>query len=63
VKYSHPEAVKFDIGIYFESNGHGTIVFKQEVLDSIDSILEKGGDQLEDKDLKTNLTLFKTFLN
>jgi len=31
VKYSHPEALKFDIGIYFESNGHGTIVFKKKL--------------------------------
>ncbi|KAF0987390.1 hypothetical protein HZS_3500, partial [Henneguya salminicola] len=27
VKYLHAEAVKFDIGIYFEANGHGTALF------------------------------------
>ena len=26
VKNLHHEALKFDIGIYFESNGHGTIL-------------------------------------
>lgn len=25
VKNCHPEAVKFDIGVYFEANGHGSI--------------------------------------
>jgi len=32
VKYVHAEAVKFDVGVYFESNGHGTVVFSQELL-------------------------------
>lgn len=44
VKYLHEEAVKkYDIGIYFEANGHGTIVFSdrfyqiiEEKLNSLD---------------------------
>lgn len=27
VKYLHKEAVKYDVGLYFEANGHGTIHF------------------------------------
>jgi len=27
VKYLHPAAIKFDIGVYFEANGHGTVLF------------------------------------
>jgi phosphoacetylglucosamine mutase len=27
VKYVHHEAVKYDLGIYFEANGHGTVIF------------------------------------
>ncbi|OUC39683.1 ATPase, AAA family [Trichinella nativa] len=27
VKHLHKEAKKFDIGIYFEANGHGTVIF------------------------------------
>eukprot|EP00879_Flechtneria_rotunda_P020590 GHRR01021665.1.p1 GENE.GHRR01021665.1~~GHRR01021665.1.p1 ORF type:complete len:503 (+),score=168.16 GHRR01021665.1:54-1562(+) len=32
VKYLHHEAKLFDIGIYFESNGHGTVLFKPSLL-------------------------------
>lgn len=30
VKHLHHEAEKFDIGVYFEANGHGTVVFSPE---------------------------------
>ncbi|GFS55480.1 phosphoacetylglucosamine mutase [Nephila pilipes] len=30
VKYLHHEALKYDMGIYFEANGHGTIVFSED---------------------------------
>lgn len=30
VKHLHKEAERFDIGIYFESNGHGTVLYKEE---------------------------------
>lgn len=29
VKYLHEKATEFDIGIYFEANGHGTILFSE----------------------------------
>ncbi|KAG6194459.1 hypothetical protein E4U10_002894 [Claviceps purpurea] len=32
VKYLHRAASQFDVGIYFEANGHGTIVFSHEAL-------------------------------
>lgn len=32
VKYLHEEAVKFDVGIYFEANGHGTVLFSNSLL-------------------------------
>jgi len=47
VKFSHPEALKFDIGIYFESNGHGTIVFKDKVMDELNLYLK---DKKENED-------------
>ena len=25
VKYLHHEALKYDVGVYFEANGHGTV--------------------------------------
>jgi phosphoacetylglucosamine mutase len=29
VKHLHHRAVEFDVGVYFESNGHGTVVFSR----------------------------------
>ena len=31
VKHLHPVAKKFDVGIYFEANGHGTILFSDRL--------------------------------
>lgn len=33
VENLHREAKKFDIGVYFEANGHGTILFNEKYLD------------------------------
>lgn len=30
VKHLHHKAVEYDIGIYFEANGHGTVVFSDK---------------------------------
>ena len=32
VKYLHEAAKQFDIGIYFEANGHGTVLFSPDLL-------------------------------
>lgn len=32
VKYLHKKAAEYDIGIYFEANGHGTILFSEDFL-------------------------------
>ncbi|CAM9771735.1 unnamed protein product [Ascophyllum nodosum] len=32
VKFVHHEAEKYDIGVYFEANGHGTVLFKDRVM-------------------------------
>lgn len=32
VKYLHEKASEYDIGIYFEANGHGTILFSDRIL-------------------------------
>lgn len=31
VKHLHHEALKYDIGVYFEANGHGTVLFSQQL--------------------------------
>lgn len=35
VKYLHERAEEFDIGIYFEANGHGTILFNSNAIEII----------------------------
>ncbi|XP_031847021.1 phosphoglucomutase 3-like protein nst [Nomia melanderi] len=35
VKHLHNEALKFDIGVYFEANGHGTVLFKDNVIETL----------------------------
>jgi phosphoacetylglucosamine mutase len=35
VKYCHHKALDYDIGIYFEANGHGTILYKDHVIDRL----------------------------
>lgn len=38
VKHLHHEAKKYDIAVYFESNGHGTVLFKAEFIDKLKQI-------------------------
>lgn len=35
VKHLHHKALEFDIGIYFEANGHGTVIFKDSATELI----------------------------
>lgn len=35
VKHLHKKALEFDIGIYFEANGHGTVIFKDTAKEAI----------------------------
>lgn len=32
VKHLHHAAEEFDIGVYFEANGHGTVLFSREII-------------------------------
>lgn len=41
VKYLHHEAKVFDIGVYFESNGHGTVLFKPALLQRLQDMDEQ----------------------
>lgn len=35
VKFLHHRATEFDIGIYFEANGHGTVIFSNKARKAI----------------------------
>jgi phosphoacetylglucosamine mutase len=37
VKFVHHKALDFDVGVYFEANGHGTVLFSQEITKVIEA--------------------------
>ncbi len=43
VKHLHHEAGKFDIGVYFEANGHGTVVFSDRAVETFSKACENDG--------------------
>lgn len=38
VKYLHKKALEYDIGVYFEANGHGTVLFNDEFVSRLESL-------------------------
>lgn len=40
VKHLHKRAAEFDIGVYFEANGHGTVTFKDTAKETIGRLAE-----------------------
>uniref|UniRef100_A0A8C4N9Z4 Phosphoacetylglucosamine mutase n=1 Tax=Eptatretus burgeri TaxID=7764 RepID=A0A8C4N9Z4_EPTBU len=40
VKYLHTKAKECDIGVYFEANGHGTVLFGKRVLDKVAEVMQ-----------------------
>ncbi|XP_062189841.1 phosphoacetylglucosamine mutase isoform X2 [Phragmites australis] len=38
VKYLHKKALEYDIGIYFEANGHGTVLFSEDFIAQLESL-------------------------
>lgn len=44
VKHLHHKAAEYDIGIYFEANGHGTVLFKEEFLQWLRKMYSPGMD-------------------
>ena len=47
VKYLHHAATKFDVGVYFEANGHGTIIFSDLALKRINKYEPQSPAQAE----------------
>ncbi|ORY14828.1 hypothetical protein BCR34DRAFT_478937 [Clohesyomyces aquaticus] len=50
VKYLHHEAEGMDIGVYFEANGHGTVVFSPDTLKTIAAYEPRSPGQKESLD-------------
>lgn len=45
VKHLHHAALRYDIGVYFEANGHGTVLFSDEVLETLKNAEPESPDQ------------------
>lgn len=45
VKHCHHMALNYDLGVYFEANGHGTLLFSQKAIDRMQSIANTGGGE------------------
>ena len=41
VKHLHHAALDFDIGVYFEANGHGTVIFSESATNKIKKATER----------------------
>ena len=46
VKHLHHEAEKYDVGVYFEANGHGTVIFSSKAQNLIRTNSTAAGTQL-----------------
>ena len=53
VKHLHHKALEYDIGVYFEANGHGTVIFSQAAKDLISYTLNDD-DSTDDQKLASN---------
>lgn len=47
VKYLHKKALEYDIGIYFEANGHGTVVFSENFISQLESLSKELSSQAD----------------
>lgn len=43
MKHLHHRALEYDVGVYFESNGHGTVLFSERALETFRMASEDQG--------------------
>lgn len=56
MKHLHHQAEAFDIGVYFEANGHGTVIFSERALASFKNRAGKSSKQVWAMDLLYSLS-------
>ena len=44
MKFVHHKATEYDVGVYFEANGHGTVLFSQKALDMFKQVKSEAAD-------------------
>lgn len=60
VKHLHHKASEYDVGIYFEANGHGTLLFNNAVVEMIKNEFSVQTDKYV---LLKNIFIFIRFTN
>lgn len=60
MKHLHHKATEFDIGVYFEANGHGTVVFSDKARQSIGNAATNNSLLLTDYQVSAARKLFHT---
>ncbi|KAG2383514.1 hypothetical protein C9374_004185 [Naegleria lovaniensis] len=64
VKYLHHKAKDLDVGVYFEANGHGTVVFSDKAKKAIDDLYNKSKhENSEISEAISNLHAFTNLIN
>ena len=63
VKHLHHKAVEYDIGVYFEANGHGTVVFSDQALETFTKAAEDGRLSEEEKEAGRQLLALSRLIN
>ncbi|AET38532.1 phosphoacetylglucosamine mutase PCM1 Ecym_3014 [Eremothecium cymbalariae DBVPG len=64
VKYLHRKAVEnYDVGIYFEANGHGTVIFSENFNNTVSKRLKEGSLSAESKMALKTLQSFSKLIN
>ncbi|XP_066151550.1 phosphoacetylglucosamine mutase isoform X2 [Euwallacea fornicatus] len=63
VKWLHHKALEYDIGVYFEANGHGTVIFKPEAKDKIRNAYQTNNLTPEQKDATLRLISLIDIIN
>ena len=63
VKHLHHRAEEFDIGVYFEANGHGTVLFKPSTIALVRGINEETMSTPEERQALTRLKGFMDVIN
>ena len=63
MKYLHQKALEFDIGIYFEANGHGTVLFSQKAIEVFQEASSSDSLSLEGREAAQQLLALTALIN
>ncbi|CAF3635603.1 unnamed protein product [Adineta steineri] len=63
VKHLHHKALDYDIGIYFEANGHGTIIFSDDLKSKIKLAIDDPNRTMEERLAANQIRAFINIIN